>query len=327
MKKHLLPLVLLLAGLSASAQPNKKIGPALTNFLNTEFMTKFRDLRINAESAVLNVQSNSNLQKSDVFKLRSAYDQTATRANQLLNNVKQDFMNSKKLKSIAEFPDMYSDGLGYKLQDISDFYASNFQQALADASITKDEVDGGAFFLLIIELIGLTKGLTSYFSDIRREARQYTEAHLQEHLVLPYRWRYWDELAGSTSGYEKFEKAPEVQLNEAQRQEKLDQQLQKVSQTISTMPQNTDGTTNTDPGFNPPSEGEMPSDSTSGLRYDDWTPTETPTSPQPAPDSTGTKPGNLKGKIQNPKQQQAPAEKSQHPSKPAKKEAGGGSEN
>jgi hypothetical protein len=96
--------------------------------------------------------------------------------------------------------------------------------------------------LLVVELIGLTKGLTSYFAEIKREARQYTESHLQEHLVLPYRWRYWDELAGSASAYEKFEKSPDVQLNEAQRDEKLDQKLQRVNQTISTLPRNTDGT-------------------------------------------------------------------------------------
>lgn len=285
MIKQLLPLLLLLAGLTAAAQPNKKVGPALTKFLNTEFMVKFRDLRINAESAALQVQSNKEgLRQEDLFRLRGAYDQTATRANQLLTNVKQDFMNSKKLKSIAEFPEMYSDGLGYKLQDISDFYAANFQQALADASISKEEVDGGAFLLLIVELIGLTKGLANYFSDIRREARQYTDAHLQEHLVMPYRWRYWDELAGSASAYEKFEKAPDVPLNDAEREEKLNQQLQKMSQTISTLPQNTDGnTTIEDPGFNPPAEGEMPVDTTSTIRYEDWSPSETPAA---VPDSS-----------------------------------------
>jgi hypothetical protein len=131
MKKHLFPLFFLLATLTATAQPNKKVGPALTKFLNTEFMTKFRDLRITAESAALSVQSNQGgIQQSDMFRLRSAYDQTATRANQLLNNIKQDFLNPKKLSSIAEFPEMYSDGLGYKLQEIADYYSSHFQQAI-----------------------------------------------------------------------------------------------------------------------------------------------------------------------------------------------------
>lgn len=294
MKKHLFPLFFLLATLTATAQPNKKVGPALTKFLNTEFMTKFRDLRITAESAALSVQSNQGgIQQSDMFRLRSAYDQTATRANQLLNNIKQDFLNPKKLSSIAEFPEMYSDGLGYKLQEIADYYSSHFQQALADASVSQEEVDGSAVLLLVVELIGLTKGLTSYFAEIKREARQYTESHLQEHLVLPYRWRYWDELAGSASAYEKFEKSPDVQLNEAQRDEKLDQKLQRVNQTISTLPRNTDGTANPDPDFDPPGD-EVPSDPAS-MRYDDWSPTETPAVPD---SSTTPKTNSLKTKMQ-----------------------------
>jgi len=307
MKKQLVFLVLFVAAyLSATAQPNKKVGPALTKFLNTEFMVKYRDLRISAESAALGAQSNQGaLQQADMFRLRSAYDQTATRANQLLDNIKQDFLNAKKLKSISEFPDMYSDGLRYKLQELADFYTANFQQVLADASVSKDEVDGSAVLLLVVELIGLTKGLTNYFGDIKREARQYTEAHLQEHLVQPYRWRYWDELAGSASPYEKFDKSSELNLNQPKTDDALDQQLQKLNQTISTLPAKDTNTGNNDwtgaSGFDPPAEGELPADSSSTLRYDDWSPTE------PAADPGAGK--NTPDKSLKPAAKPAPANK------------------
>jgi len=175
-KQAMFPILIVLISLSAAvAQPNKKVGPALTSFLNTEFMLKYRDLRITAESAALSVQSNQSagLAQSDVFRLRSAYDQTATRANQLLENIKQDFLMPKKLKTIAEFPEMYSDGLRYKLQELADYYSANFQQALADASVkvNGEEVDGSAVLLLVVELIGLTKGLASYFSAMKATCR------------------------------------------------------------------------------------------------------------------------------------------------------------
>lgn len=277
MNKSIQLFILLLFSTAAFAQPNKKVGPALTKFLNTEFMVKYRDLRIEAESAAIGAQSRKDQMKSsDVFRLRTAYDQTATRANQMLEGIKQDFLNGKKLKSIAEFPDMYSDGLRYKLQDLADFYAANFQQALADASVEKEQVDGSAVLLLVVELIGLTKGLTNYFADIKREARQYTEAHLQENLVQPYRWRYWDELAGSASPYEKFDKSSELNLNQPRTEDPLDLQLQKVNQAISNFPTkgNADGNSNSD--FNIPEEGNLPPDSTGTFQYEDWSPTETP---------------------------------------------------
>ena len=282
MKKQFFNIVLLLLlTASATAQPNKKVGPALSKFLNTEFMMKYRDLRIEAESAAIGVQSRKDeMKSSDIFRMRTAYDQTATRANQILEGIKQDFLNAKKLKSIAQFPDMYSDGLRYKLQELADFYAANFQQALADAaSVDKEQVDGGAILLLVVELIGLTKGLTNYFADIKREARQYTEAHLQENLVMPYRWRYWDELAGSASPYEKFEKSSELNLNQPRVEDPLDQQLQKMNQAISNLPvKENDGNSNSD--FELPIEGNIPTDSTSTFQYEDWTPTN------PAIDST-----------------------------------------
>ncbi len=281
MNKQLFQLILLLLlSASAFAQPNKKVGPALSKFLNTEFMVKYRDLRIEAESAAIGVQSRKDQMKtSDIFRLRTAYDQTASRANQLIEGVKQDFLNGKKLKSIAEFPEMYSDGLRYKLQDLADFYAANFQQVLADASVGQDEqIVGSAVLLLVVELIGLTKGLTNYFAEIKREARQYTEAHLQENLVQPYRWRYWDELSGSASPYEKFEKSSELNLNQPRTEDPLDQQLQKMNQAISNLPVKDNPAGNSNSDFDLPQEGNISSDSTS-FKYEDWSPTE----PNPAP--------------------------------------------
>lgn len=158
--------------LSAAAQPEKKTAPALQRFLNTDFMVKYRDLRIKCESAVLRLQSGqASIAPDQVFRLRAAYDQTATRANQLLENIKLDFLNDKKLKSIAEFLDMYSDGLRFKLQEISDYYNAHFMQALADAGAVREEVDGGAMLFLIVELIGLVSGLIKHYAKIRREAR------------------------------------------------------------------------------------------------------------------------------------------------------------
>jgi hypothetical protein len=308
-------ILLLLLTTSAVAQPNKKVGPALSKFLNTAFMMKYRDLRINAESAAIGAQSRKDeLKSSDIFRMRTAYDQTATRANQILDGIKQDFLNPKKLKSIAQFPDMYSDGLQFKLQELADFYAANFQQALADAAATdKEQVDGSAMLLLVVELIGLTKGLTNYFAEIKREARQYTEAHLQENLVMPYRWRYWDELAGSASPYEKYEKSSELNLHQPSVEDPLDQQLQKINQAISNLPvKENDGNSNSD--FEMPNEGNMPLDSTSTFQYEDWTPTS------PAPDSTKERtvlPAAPKTKtplkpIKQPEKTNKPTPKSEH---------------
>jgi len=303
-------ILLLCTAIGLSAQPNKKVAPALSKFLNTEFMIKYRDLRIQAESAAISVQSQQDQMKpEDRARLRSAYDQTASRANQLLESIKLDLLNAKKLKTISDFPEMYSDGMRLKLTELSDFYAANFQQLLADISVDKkQEVDGSAILLLTIELIGLTKGLAGYFAEIRREARQYTEKYLGENLVQPYRWRYWDELAGNASPYEKFDKSSEADLKEPAGEDQLDRQLQKVNQTIQALPSKDNNT--------PPDEFSLPPDASgtpdSTFQYEDWSPTMTP----PVDTIVGqrdTAPNNLKKKPKS----TIPAQKMDKKAKPA----------
>jgi len=265
---------LLLSVTALSAQPNKKVGPALSKFLNTEFMTKFRDLRIQAESAAISAQSRKDeLKPADFMRLRSAYDQTASRANGLIENIKQDFLNQKKLKSIAQFPDMYADGLRYKLQDLSDFYTANFQQVLADAEVK--DVDGSAVLLLVVELISLSKGLTDYFAAIKREARQYTDAHLQENLVQPYRWRYWDEMSGGTSQYEKFEKSAEMNTATQPGEDLLDRQIQRISEKATSIDFKALKGEDSGSGFEVPTEPENVQGT--DFQYENWTPDSTKT--------------------------------------------------
>lgn len=317
MKFTLFPVVMLLCAANLlSAQPNKKVGPALSKFLNTEFMTKFRDLRIEAESAAINIQSRKEEMKpADLMRLRSAYDQTASRANGLLENIKQDFLNSKKLKSIAEFPDMYSDGLRYKLQELSDFYTANFQQVLADAQVKN--VDGSAVLLLVVELISLSKGLSDYFAAIHRESRHYTEVHLQENLVQPYRWRYWDEMAGSTSPYEKFEKSSEATFQVQPGEDLLDRQIQRITEKAATIEFNSG---NGDPsGFEPPAESNNPQGT--DFQYDNWTPDSTSTK-QDSSGQQGIKlnPSLKKGKYDGQQQSPAPAGKTAPVPQPGKQE-------
>lgn len=216
MKTHLCTLIttlLLISGLSA--QPNKKLAPALGKFLNTEFMIKFHDLKLEAESAAMNVIAREQKMKpDDVAKVRTAFNQTAQRANKILEGIKQDFLDPKKLKSIEGMPDLYSDGLKLRLIELQEFYSMHFQQTLADA--TADQVDGSPLLLIVTELINLTRGLTVYFAQMQREARMYTEDYLNQHLVKPHRWRYWNEVQsgeGNGDHYTDYIQYHDIQTN------------------------------------------------------------------------------------------------------------------
>lgn len=195
--------LLLSITLGAFAQPSGNISPGLTNFKQSEFMVKFADLRIEAENMVTTIDGRSDeFDQETISKLRTYYDQTADRANNIMDGIKNDFLDKKKLKMIVEFPDMYSEGLRYKLTELSDFYSNNFQQTLADAQVIEED---GSALLLIIEIVGLTKNLVDYYRGIKKEARQYNEAYLNTNLVQPYRWKSWTTITTGGSSWENEE--------------------------------------------------------------------------------------------------------------------------
>lgn len=190
--------------LSLSAQPTKVDG-ALNSFLNSDFMVKMNDMRIEAEAAARTFKQQSmNAKPEAAKKVRVGYDQTVARYNQVLTNIKADFLNPKKLKFIEKFPDDYLKGLELELYQLSDFYAVNFQQPLADAQA--ENVHGSAVFLIITELIGLSKNLVSYFGQMRQNSRQYNEAYLMQNFYKPYRMRQWDEISqnGNFDSYNNY---------------------------------------------------------------------------------------------------------------------------
>lgn len=194
----LLPIVLILfCCTTLDAQNNKLEGP-LQEFVNTSFMLKFKDVKIEAEAAVRRFKLQSHqLDPIAVQQVQTGYEQSAYRFNQLLFSIKGDFLNNKKVKYIAEFPDDYLRSLELELHQLTEFYAMHFLQPLADAN--EEHLDGSAAILLIVELVGLTKGLFDYFSRVRQHSRQFSENYLQEHLIQPFQFRSWDEIGAEGS--------------------------------------------------------------------------------------------------------------------------------
>jgi len=197
MKTRITPILFaLLATISLHAQ-RETITPALQNFLQTNFMQQFQDIRIQAEAQVRTfTQQAGQYQPQDVARVQIAYDQTAQRFNQLLEMVKQDFMDTGKLKYISKYPDSYSAGLELEIHKLSDFYSKNFQQALAD--VTGNQMDGSPLLILLFDLVKFTGGAVSHFVQIRREARTYNDQYLNRYFISPNRFKTWRELTGGT---------------------------------------------------------------------------------------------------------------------------------
>jgi hypothetical protein len=186
-------------GQPASTGTTQKLDPALRKFLQADFMVRLKDLRREAENGVAAFKLElNNYKPEDIQRVRAGYEKTADRFNQELENMKNDFLNKKKLKYIVEFPKDYARSLELNFKDLSDFYAQNFQQVLQDVRHTKE--DGAIAIAILLELVKLVPEVVNHFREMKEMAARYDEAYLDKYLITPYKLPTWGEIQAE-AGY------------------------------------------------------------------------------------------------------------------------------
>lgn len=186
----------------AASGTTQKLDPAMQKFIQADFMMRLKDLRREAENGVAAFKLEMNNYKpQDIQKVRTGYEKTADRINQELENIKNDFLNKKKLKYITEFPKDYARSLELNFKEVSDFYAQNFQQALQDVRNSKE--DGGIAIAILLELVKLAPQVVNHFREMKEVAARYDEAYLDKYLIAPFRFPSWTEIQ-QEAGYNNF---------------------------------------------------------------------------------------------------------------------------
>lgn len=226
MKKQYLSLLLFLSISLSSlfSQNNGKVDKALSGFLNTAFMEKFQDVKIEAENKVRAFKkdlSDGIYDSNEEQELRTAYDKTARRFNKVLTDIKKDFLDRKKLKYITKYPDSYSKGLELEMYKLSDYYSQNFLQKWMD--ITGE--DGSALLLILAEIIPLITDGVGYIKKIRQQSKKYTHEYLDAHLVEPNRFHLWDEISNDGAFDYPTEDAEymEEEIEDGEMEEEMDE--------------------------------------------------------------------------------------------------------
>ena len=172
------------------------VGNAIQKFKTSDFMVRFSDFKNQMETDARDFFSRQNAYSvKDVRRVQMAYDKTGAKFNQIMLEIKQDFMDKEKVKMINKFPDMYANGLKGKIDGLEDFYKANFQQTLMDVT----EKDGSALLLVLMDLIKTAGELSQYFKNVKFEKQFMNDQYIQQNLVVPNRLPTWLELSGSTT--------------------------------------------------------------------------------------------------------------------------------
>jgi|GEM_PF-2392593 len=178
---------------AATTRRTEKLDAALIGFLETDFMTKFKDLKLEAESLVATFKAHQQeFAPADVTKVRKSYTSIANKFNLQLRAIKLDFLNKKKLNLIRKYPDMYSGNLENALRDLKDEYSQTFERDVAD--VTGSDVYAAGPLVAIFGIIKLAVEFTDYLTRVRYDAKRLKEEHLDMHFIEPFRFRPWEEV-------------------------------------------------------------------------------------------------------------------------------------
>ena len=175
------------------AKSYKKIDQSLQGFLETEFMKKFKNFRLEVESLMSTFKAHQNSFKpAEVAKVKKAYAKFSDKFNMNVLDIKRDFVDGKKLKFIRKYPDMYAASLELKLRDLADDYSQNLERSIAE--LTGSDEYSAVPLLAILSVVQFGVEFTNYLTRMRYDARRVKEEHLDQYFVEPFKLKRWEEI-------------------------------------------------------------------------------------------------------------------------------------
>ena len=172
---------------------SKKLDEGLQKFMKTPFMKKYQEIKLEAESLAGTFKALAQkFDPQEVGRVRKAYNKIATKFNLQLQEIKNDFMDKKKLKLIRQHPEMYSNSLQYKLRELKDEYSQDFERVVAE--ITGSQSYAAIPLGAILGLIKLSIDFTNFLASANFASRQHKSDHLDRFLIEPFKFRPWDEV-------------------------------------------------------------------------------------------------------------------------------------
>jgi len=182
--------VLLLLTIHLSAQKSSTYA-GLNRLLDTEFFEKFESLKTDIEDKVVQVKLvEYKYHEEDIETLMDSYNASADYYNKILEDIKTDLLIRRNRKKLIAYPDAYVANLEVKLEKAEEFYANTF-------AVDYYEITGNTASLpfgLINDIIKYAQIAIELIKAIKKEVKKYNETILDEYLIKPYKFRYWDEI-------------------------------------------------------------------------------------------------------------------------------------
>lgn len=165
----------------------------LNCFLNTDFLKQFEEARNRAEQSVRDFKRiQGDYDEKQIERVKSAYNNSADRFNQVLLKIKDDLLNKATRKYLVKNPDDYAKQISYDLNLAKDFYANNYQKTLVE--VTNGQITGAALLALLPKIIQYGKLAFQLFQQLQTELKKYNQSLLDTHLIGHNKFHTWEEI-------------------------------------------------------------------------------------------------------------------------------------
>lgn len=170
-----------------------KLDKVLVGFLETDFMKKFKEMRLESTSLVATFKSyQGEFSPADVSRVKKAYARIADKYNLQLNEIKKDMLDRKKLKIIKKHPEMYSNALQNNLRELEEEYTQTLQKEISE--LTGSDTYALGPLSALFSILKFSIEFTDYLSQININARKVKEEHLNKYFIEPFRFEPWSKI-------------------------------------------------------------------------------------------------------------------------------------
>ena len=181
------------------ARNSKKISESLEGFLQTEFIKKLKNLKLEVETLTSTFKSKQqSFTPEEILSVKKAYAQFADKYNRQLTAIKNDFMDRKKIKMIRKFPEMYGNTLELKLRELSDEYAQTLQKAVAE--VTQSDEYSALPIMAIMGIIQLGMDFSNFLATRQFNVRKIQEEHLNRYFIQEFKLKKWNNIQTVNGG-------------------------------------------------------------------------------------------------------------------------------
>lgn len=195
MKKNILLTLVMLAItiahtplLAQNAATEKKLSNLINTLDNTQFIKDYKTYKSEVEGLVTDIKLSQGDAK-EIAKAKFAYNQSKSRFDAILDQLKRDLANSSTLKLITKSPDVFSQNYQKRLDESKVYCNDNFKKKAANilktysANTETIELIIGSFFTIF-----------KSFSEKKAATDEFSVQYLEINLIDPLRFKAWEKI-------------------------------------------------------------------------------------------------------------------------------------